>query len=182
MIKFISMFLIHLVVISCGKYMPNEIQKPKNLAFNSAGSANVKIESNFINSSQKTLVAQSFNSSEKRILILFSSQRCSACLEEHAEFKKLLDQNFFHRSKFEIISLMIATEFSDSYDFESVNELMVKSGMDWPIGEDIDLKYFNMFCEGKTTPCSVVVEPSIGIVFTHNGIPDFNELKSILNK
>lgn len=182
-IKYNYIFYIFvLAIVSCGKYMPTEIQKPVNLSFNSKGTKDVKIETKFVSSNQMTFYSEEYDSSKKRLLILFASQRCSACVEEHSEFKKLLDEGVFDKTKFEVISLMIAAKFSSTFAFQSVTSLMNDSGMDWPIGEDIDLKYFNMFCEGKTTPCSVVVEPSIGIVYTHNGIPDFEKLKNVLNK
>lgn len=170
------------LLASCGKYMETELQKSMNLKFDSKGTLNIVLQSNFVTKSNKSLKSQSFDSSQKRILVLISSQRCSACKDEHLLIKQKIDNKTLDSTKFEIVSFMIATDFSDSYDFISVEELMDHSNMHWPIGEDQNLNYFNKFCTGGTTPCSVILEPNQGIVYSHNGVPDINEIKPILNK
>lgn len=171
-----------LFVFSCGKSMDKELQKPVNLSFDSKGSKNIILQSNFVTKNNKSLRSLSFDSSQKRVFILISSQRCYSCRDEHILIKQKIDDNTLDKSKFNILSFMIATDFSDSYDFQSVEDLINNSNMDWPIGEDINLFYFNKFCSAGTTPCSVVLEPNEGIVYAHAGLPNITELKNILNK
>jgi hypothetical protein len=169
-------------LVSCGKYMPQDIQKAVNKSFVSSSTINIKIDSKFVSKSDLKLKQQVFDSSQKRILVLISSQRCSACQTEHSMIQDYLEDNRLDSSKFQIVSLMIATDFSDSYDFVSVEELIVNSGMTWSIGEDKNLEYFNKLCKGQTTPCSAVLEPGKGMIYSHNGLPNMDELSLLLNK
>lgn len=175
-------FFLPLFLFSCGKYMPTELRKPANLSFTEKNLLNLIITSDFITNDNKTNRPMTFDSGQKRLLILISSRGCTSCKEEHQMIAAKIKSNELESSKFNIISLVVGYDLADSYQKTIMEEFIAETNQTWPITGDPDLTYFNSLCPYQETPCSAILEPTVGLVFSHNGIPKIEDLKSLLNK